>query len=77
MWSMLSIVSLCVKHKWIPANISVVLKEEIETAMQLIGMTDLMRDAGPIYLNTSSLDHLLPAPYSSPQMSINVRSPKL
>lgn len=35
----------------------VVLKDEIETAMRLCGMTDLMRDASPDYVNTSDIDH--------------------
>ncbi|KAJ5323820.1 FMN-dependent dehydrogenase-domain-containing protein [Penicillium atrosanguineum] len=53
------------------------LKEEIETAMQLVGMTDLMRDAGPTYLNTSGVDHLLPAYHSSSYIHITPRSTKL
>jgi L-lactate dehydrogenase (cytochrome) len=36
-----------------------VLKEEVETAMRLIGMTDLMRDSGPEYLNTAEVDYLV------------------
>jgi L-lactate dehydrogenase (cytochrome) len=42
------------------ANDHVVLKEEIETAMRLCGMTDLMRDAHPDLVNTSSLDFMVP-----------------
>lgn len=44
-----------------------VLKEEICTATQLIGMTDLMRDASPRYLNTAGLDRLLPPDYDGLQ----------
>jgi L-lactate dehydrogenase (cytochrome) len=40
--------------------ISAVLKDEIETAMRLCGMTDLMRDAHPDFVNTSSLDFMVP-----------------
>ncbi|KAK2593088.1 hypothetical protein QQS21_009218 [Conoideocrella luteorostrata] len=43
-----------------------ILRDEIETAMRLCGMTDLMRDAGPDFLNTSPVDHLVcrgPHPY--------------
>lgn len=40
----------------------VVIKDEIETAMRLCGMTDLMRDAHPGYVNTRDLDHLVPGP---------------
>lgn len=32
--------------------------------MQLIGMTNLMRDASPRYLNTAAVDHLLPPDYA-------------
>ncbi len=28
--------------------------------MRLCGMTDLMRDAHPDYLNTAAIDHLVP-----------------
>ncbi|RFU81191.1 hypothetical protein TARUN_1037 [Trichoderma arundinaceum] len=37
-----------------------ILKDEIETAMRLCGMTDLMRDAHPDFVNTSSLDFMVP-----------------
>ena len=37
-----------------------VIKDEIETTMRLCGMTDLMRDAHPDYVNTSELDVLVP-----------------
>ncbi|UKZ75056.1 hypothetical protein TrVFT333_002728 [Trichoderma virens FT-333] len=37
-----------------------ILKDEIETAMRLCGMTDLMRDAHPDFVNTSSLDLMVP-----------------
>ncbi|KAK1255406.1 hypothetical protein MKX08_009401 [Trichoderma sp. CBMAI-0020] len=37
-----------------------ILKEEIETAMRLCGMTDLMKDAHPDLVNTSSLDFMVP-----------------
>lgn len=33
-----------------------VLRDEIETAMRLCGMTDLMADASPTYLNTAQVD---------------------
>ncbi|RMD42353.1 hypothetical protein DV735_g2808, partial [Chaetothyriales sp. CBS 134920] len=36
-----------------------ILKEEITTAMQLCGMTDLMRDASPQYVNTGAIDALV------------------
>ncbi|RAH78910.1 hypothetical protein BO86DRAFT_381829 [Aspergillus japonicus CBS 114.51] len=36
-----------------------VLKQEVETAMQLVGLTDL-QDASPRYINTAALDRLLP-----------------
>ncbi|KAJ5397653.1 FMN-dependent dehydrogenase-domain-containing protein [Penicillium cosmopolitanum] len=39
------------------------IKEEIETATQLVGMTDLFHDASPSYINTAGLDHLLPSNY--------------
>lgn len=45
------------------ANSLPVIKEEIETATQLVGMTDLMRDASPVYINTAGIDHLLPPNY--------------
>ncbi|KAF7521541.1 hypothetical protein G7054_g12418 [Neopestalotiopsis clavispora] len=38
-----------------------VLKDGIETAMRLCGITDLMRDASPDFVNTNDLDHLVPA----------------
>lgn len=38
-----------------------VIKDEIETAMRLCGMTDLMRDAHPEYVNTAEIDHLVPS----------------
>ncbi|KAJ5191452.1 FMN-dependent dehydrogenase-domain-containing protein, partial [Penicillium cinerascens] len=53
------------------------LKEEIETAMQLVGMTDLMRDAGPTYLNTSGVDHLLPANHDELARRHAIRAAKL
>ncbi|KAL7810333.1 FMN-dependent dehydrogenase domain-containing protein [Trichoderma aethiopicum] len=37
-----------------------ILKDEIETAMRLCGMADLMRDAHPDFVNTSSLDFMVP-----------------
>ena len=42
-------------------SICAVLKDEIETATALCGMTDLMRDASPKYVNTTDLDHLVPS----------------
>jgi L-lactate dehydrogenase (cytochrome) len=46
-------------------NSSIVLKEEIQTATQLVGMTDLMRDASPTYINTAGVEHLLPPNYAT------------
>ncbi|KAG5920460.1 hypothetical protein E4U42_006195 [Claviceps africana] len=43
-----------------------VLKDEVATAMQLCGMTDLFRDASADFLNTCPVDHLVvrgPHPY--------------
>ncbi|KAJ3542768.1 hypothetical protein NM208_g3915 [Fusarium decemcellulare] len=37
-----------------------ILRDEIETAMRLCGMTDLTRDAHPDLLNTLEVDHLVP-----------------
>lgn len=37
-----------------------VIKDEVETAMRLCGMTDLMKDAHPDYVNTAEIDHLVP-----------------
>ncbi|KAH7161596.1 putative mitochondrial cytochrome b2 [Dactylonectria macrodidyma] len=34
-----------------------ILRDEIETAMRLCGMTDLMEDAHPDYVNTTNIDH--------------------
>lgn len=45
------------------ANFEAVIKEEIETATQLVGMTDLFRDASPSYISTAGLEHLLPPNY--------------
>ncbi|KAF4959171.1 hypothetical protein FGADI_1858 [Fusarium gaditjirri] len=39
-----------------------IIKDEIETAMRLCGMADLMQDAHPGYVNTRDLDHLVPGP---------------
>ncbi|KAK1247484.1 hypothetical protein MKX07_002393 [Trichoderma sp. CBMAI-0711] len=39
-----------------------ILKDEIETAMRLCGMTDLMQDAHPDFVNTNSLDFMVPGP---------------
>ncbi|RMZ84311.1 hypothetical protein DV738_g508, partial [Chaetothyriales sp. CBS 135597] len=36
-----------------------IMKDEIQTAMQLCGMTDLMRDASPQYVNTGEVDALV------------------
>lgn len=38
-----------------------VVKDEIETAMRLCGMTDLMRDAHPDFVNTAEVDYLVPS----------------
>ncbi|KAH8886573.1 hypothetical protein GQ53DRAFT_727570 [Thozetella sp. PMI_491] len=37
-----------------------ILKDEIETAMKLCGITNLMRDASPDYVNTNDINHLVP-----------------
>ncbi|KIM93424.1 hypothetical protein OIDMADRAFT_61574 [Oidiodendron maius Zn] len=37
-----------------------IIRDEVETAMHLCGMTDLMRDACPDYTNTASIDCLVP-----------------
>ncbi|CAI6095024.1 unnamed protein product [Clonostachys chloroleuca] len=37
-----------------------ILRDEIETAMRLCGMTDLMRDAHPRFINTNRVDQLIP-----------------
>lgn len=66
-----------VKHVRKFANIGAVLKEEIETAMQLVGITDLMRDAGPTYLNTSGVDHLLPVNHGELARRHDTRATKL
>ncbi|KAJ4245758.1 hypothetical protein NW762_013882 [Fusarium torreyae] len=42
-----------------------VIKDEIETAMRLCGMADLMRDAHPGYVNTRDLDHLIPGTHDN------------
>lgn len=56
---------------------SIVLKEEIQTSTQLLGMTDLMRDACPKYLNTAGVEHLLPPNYPSQQKGFLRRLIKL
>jgi len=43
-----------------------VVKDEIETAMRLCGMADLMRDAHPDLVNTADIDHLVPGPGGHP-----------
>ncbi|KAF3396174.1 Cytochrome b2 [Penicillium rolfsii] len=53
------------------------LKEEIQTSTQLVGMTDLMRDASPTYLNTAGVEHLLPPNYASSQKGFLRRLIKL
>jgi L-lactate dehydrogenase (cytochrome) len=58
-------------------NSSTVLKEEIETAMQLVGMTDLMRDAGPTYINTRGVEHLLPPNHAASEKGFIRRLIKL
>ncbi|KAH8665330.1 FMN-dependent dehydrogenase-domain-containing protein [Ilyonectria robusta] len=37
-----------------------IIKDEVETTMRLCGITDLMRDAHPRYVNTKDIDHLVP-----------------
>ncbi|KHN93835.1 Aldolase-type TIM barrel [Metarhizium album ARSEF 1941] len=41
------------------AHAVALLRDEIETAMRLCGMTSLMDDAGPDFLNTGAVDHLV------------------
>ncbi|KAJ5099524.1 FMN-dependent dehydrogenase-domain-containing protein [Penicillium argentinense] len=53
------------------------MKEEIQTATQLLGMTDLMRDASPAYLNTAGVDHLLPPKYGLSAKDVIGRQNKL
>ncbi|KAM3414783.1 hypothetical protein BST61_g9934 [Cercospora zeina] len=38
-----------------------ILRDEIETTMRLCGMTNLVRDASPDFVNTSGIDHLVPS----------------
>lgn len=68
----------CGFPKWTSTtDSSIVLKEEIQTATQLVGMTDLMRDASSTYINTAGVEHLLPPNYASSQKSFLRRLIKL
>ncbi|KAJ1326009.1 L-lactate dehydrogenase (cytochrome) [Microdochium nivale] len=40
-------------------HLAEILHEEIKTAMQLCGMTDLVKQAGPSYVNTAEVDYLV------------------
>ncbi|KAJ5586075.1 FMN-dependent dehydrogenase-domain-containing protein [Penicillium hetheringtonii] len=53
------------------------IKEEIHTAAQLVGMTDLFRDANPRYINTAAIDHLLPPNYGVSADDVRRRLNKL
>jgi len=44
----------------VPLTGRAVIKDEIETAMKLCGMSDLVRDAHPDLVNTADVDHLVP-----------------
>ncbi|EFW98769.1 mitochondrial fmn-dependent dehydrogenase [Grosmannia clavigera kw1407] len=37
-----------------------IIQDEVRTAMQLCGMSDLMRDAHPGFVNTAEIDHIVP-----------------
>lgn len=54
-----------------------VIKDEIETAMRLCGITDLMRDAHPDYVNTAAIDHLVPGIKHSYTQKVVRSTPKL
>ncbi|KAJ9642674.1 hypothetical protein H2204_002322 [Knufia peltigerae] len=54
-----------------------IIKDEIETAMRLCGMTDLMRDAHPDYVNTAAIDHLVPGMEHSYARKVVRSTPKL
>ncbi|CEJ60287.1 hypothetical protein PMG11_08867 [Penicillium brasilianum] len=70
--------SKCGYPKWTSTtDSSIVLKEEIQTATQLVGMTDLMRDASSTYINTAGVEHLLPPNCASSQKSFLRRLIKL
>ncbi|KAJ5176735.1 uncharacterized protein N7482_002612 [Penicillium canariense] len=53
------------------------IKEEIRTSMQLVGMTDLMRDASPTYINTAKVEQWMPPNYPSGPKSFMRRLLKL
>lgn len=38
---------------------SLVLRDELETGMRLCGMTDIVNDPSPKYINTRDLDYLV------------------
>lgn len=59
------------------ANFDIVIKEEIQTAAQLVGITDLFRDANPRYINTAAIDHLLPPDYGVSADDVRRRLNKL
>ncbi|KAH7130018.1 mitochondrial cytochrome b2-like protein [Dactylonectria estremocensis] len=53
-----------------------ILRDEIETAMRLCGMTDLMADAHPDYVNTTNIDHCVLRgghPYAKKSRKMNTK----
>ncbi|KAH7013248.1 mitochondrial cytochrome b2-like protein [Ilyonectria destructans] len=53
-----------------------ILRDEIETAMRLCGMTDLMKNAHPDYVNTADIDHYVLKrghPYAQKMLKLNPR----
>jgi len=60
-WNIVRIVSWIVVDLWIHANDGLVLKDELETAMRLCGITDLNQVRGDVsWLNTTELEKYLP-----------------
>ncbi|KAM5350830.1 hypothetical protein ACJ41O_007335 [Fusarium nematophilum] len=53
-----------------------ILQDEVETAMRLCGLTDLMRDAKPDLVNTADIDHLV-VQGGHPYARSIIRGPKL
>jgi L-lactate dehydrogenase (cytochrome) len=47
------------------ADENAVLKDELETSMRMLGVTDL-RDLNPGYVNTLEVDHLIPTTEGHP-----------
>ena len=64
-----SMCCILVLYLWTSLLTSVVMKDEIETTMKLLGITDLSQ-VHPGFLNTLDIDHLIPkslgASYSGP-----------